>query len=753
MSANVRGLRDNRKRKEMFTYIKKQGVDFAFLQEVHSSSADEHIWKNEWGNCIIFSHGETDARGTCILINPKVKAVIVCLISNFDDGRCNIVDVEIKDNMYTLINIYAPNEDKPEFFMKVFDKASEHANPDKIIAGDFNLVLDEKLDSFNRKQNNVKSAKLVRTYNDEMQMIDIFRFKNPDTFRFTYYRKKPNDMYARLDNMLINYALVNQVEKCEILPGYKSDHSYVVTDFKPYNKNSRGPGYWKLNVSILHELDNVNKINKVIENAKNEARQNDACIRWEHVKAECIRECKDLSRHRMSEIARNFEDCKIRLKRLTERKHASVCEAESDTVLNQIDTEIAQAQSSINRYVEMKAQGARIRSKVNWYENAEKGTKYFLGLEKTKSSNKTLRKIRAENGDIIDTDDEILSELKNFYGKLYSKDDHVKFQLENTKGPRLTEEQKERLDQPLTIEELGTSLFEMSNGKAPGLDGLPCEFYKTFFSKLKEILFEAIMLSYERGVLYRSARRGIISLIPKKSDPLLLKNWRPLSLCGVDCKILTKAIANRFKSVLKYIIGNQQTVYIPGRFIGLNIRKLIDLLSYLEKEEVPALLITIDFYKCFDSISHDALEGVMKYFNFGEKIIAWVRLIYNQFELCTTNNGHMSAYIRQQRGVHQGCGLSGPLFLLSAELLAINFKENSKIKGIKIGKNEEKLEQYADDTTIITAYDQESLDAIIDELEIIQNNTGLTVNYDKSVIHRVGSLAGTNIKMPLRETL
>ena len=76
-----------------------------------------------------------------------------------------------------------------------------------------------------------------------------------------------------------------------------------------------------------------------------------------------------------------------------------------------------------------------------------------------------------------------------------------------------------------------------------------------------------------------------------------------------------------------------------------------------------------------------------------------------------------------------------------AEILAINIKSNSDIVEITIdGKTEpEKIEQYADDTTLWSLYSQKLVNAILDELDKFYLNTGLKVNYKKSMLYKVGS--------------
>ena len=189
---------------------------------------------------------------------------------------------------------------------------------------------------------------------------------------------------------------------------------------------------------------------------------------------------------------------------------------------------------------------------------------------------------------------------------------------------------------------------------------------------------------------------------------------------------------------LDAIIGPQQTGYVPGRFIGTNIWKMIDIIMYVKKEQIPAAFVSVDFHKCFDSIEYDALLKSLYYFNFGDYLISWVKFIYEDFTLCVINNGQCSPFFQQTHGVHQGCALSGPIYLCVAETLAHRIQNNPKIKGIKIQELEEKLGQYADDTGIFSLCEVESLQEIINELEYFHSNTGLQSNYEKTKVYAIG---------------
>ena len=141
----------------------------------------------------------------------------------------------------------------------------------------------------------------------------------------------------------------------------------------------------------------------------------------------------------------------------------------------------------------------------------------------------------------------------------------------------------------------------MADSKTPGTDGLPPEFYKLFWSDIFDALISA--LTYDTGKLPITQRRGLIKLIPKKETDLRnLKNCRPLSLLNCDYKTVVKSIANRIQATLPKLINNDRTGFIKGRFIGENIRLIDSIINYTANENIPGLILLLDFEKAFDTL-------------------------------------------------------------------------------------------------------------------------------------------------------
>ena len=146
VSLNVRGIREQTKRRSIFSYLKDQRANVYFLQETYSEPADENMWKNEWGGKIFFSHGTNHSKGVCILINPSVNFKIDYSYVN-TSGRIILVTIVLGSQKVSLCNIYAPNNQSNQLeFMQelnncIIDKTELTT---LIVGGDWNCTLSRK---------------------------------------------------------------------------------------------------------------------------------------------------------------------------------------------------------------------------------------------------------------------------------------------------------------------------------------------------------------------------------------------------------------------------------------------------------------------------------------------------------------------------------------------------------------------------------------------------------------------------------
>ena len=130
--------------------------------------------------------------------------------------------------------------------------------------------------------------------------------------------------------------------------------------------------------------------------------------------------------------------------------------------------------------------------------------------------------------------------------------------------------------------------------------------------------------SLNSGRMSIMQRQGIITLLPEKGRQLnQVQNWRPITLLNVDNKIISKTIATGIKDVIAYVIHPDQKGFILDRFIGENIMDIYALIDKMEEAKLDGLLVSINFYKDFNSIEWNTIHKVLEYFDFPVFVQNW----------------------------------------------------------------------------------------------------------------------------------
>ena len=191
-------------------------------------------------------------------------------------------------------------------------------------------------------------------------------------------------------------------------------------------------------------------------------------------------------------------------------------------------------------------------------------------------------------------------------------------------------------------------------------------------------------------------------MIPKADKcPYFIGNLRPITLLSTFYKIISGILTQRIKPVLDSIIGEWQKAYLPNRYIGDATRNTYDIFQYAKNNNLPGIVLLIDFSKAFDSISYNYILSTLKVFGFCPYIINWIELLLKNFRSVTVLNGNIGEEIPLGRGCRQGDPISGYLFILAVELLILALQTNNDIHPYRTKKGTTHLTNiYADDLSI-----------------------------------------------------
>ena len=134
----------------------------------------------------------------------------------------------------------------------------------------------------------------------------------------------------------------------------------------------------------------------------------------------------------------------------------------------------------------------------------------------------------------------------------------------------------------------------------------------------------------------------------------------------------------------------------------------------------------------------------MKWFNFGDKFVDMIKILFNEISMCTINNGFTLTSFIATRGLYQGNPITSTCFLLIIERLAIRLRNNKRIKGIRVKDEEIMLSLFADDLGLLLQFDKSVWEEAMYELSEFEKESGTKINYNKTTVYRIGSLVNSN---------
>ena len=608
------------KRRDLFHYVRNKEYNIICLQDVHINAQLEPFIKSEWGYEVFFSSFTNSSRGVMILMNNNFEYKVE-RVKTDKNGNYIILDIIIQGKRITLVNLYGPNQDNPNFYTNIKQKVSEFENDQAIMCGDWNFVLDQDLDYNNYLHiNNPKARKVILDYIEEENLLDVWRISNEDSRKYTWRRLNPVIKQARLDFYLISENMFQFVTDTKIIPGYRTDHSGITLKLKLID-SERGRGYWKFNNTLLKDKDYVSLIKNTIDDVKktyvsNENNLNHGNISNEEIqfhindqlfletllmmiRGNTIKYSSEKKKKRLKEEKTLEED----IKRLENELYENGININNQTV-----ADLVQKQNQLINVRNEKIEGVMLRSKCRYMDLGEKPTNYFFNLENRNYTSKVINKLIYDDNEYTKTN-EVLNCQKQFYEKLYDNvnviDEYTP--IENIIGEndtKLSEAEAQKIEGEMTYVELTKALKNMKNEKSPGLDGFTVEFSKFFWIDIGVFVLRSINYGYRTGSLSVTQKQGIITCLPKPNKCRYnLKNWRPISLLNVVYKMASAVIANWLKSTLDELIHENQKGFISGRFIGENIRLIYDVLFETKNRNLQGLILSIDFEKAFDTVS------------------------------------------------------------------------------------------------------------------------------------------------------
>ncbi|XP_050207725.1 uncharacterized protein LOC126657132 [Mercurialis annua] len=278
--------------------------------------------------------------------------------------------------------------------------------------------------------------------------------------------------------------------------------------------------------------------------------------------------------------------------------------------------------------------------------------------------------------------------------------------------------------------------------KAPGADGFTSFFFQEYWDILHQDITSSIIKFFQGGKLLPGFNHTILSLIPKVHRPQSVKDLRPISLCTVYYKIISKIITIRLQIILPHILDASQNAFVKGRSIADNISLVHEVLHFLRTKKPGHkgyLALKLDISKAYDRLEWGYLKAILYAWGFHTTFISWIMECVSSVTYSIHINGALHGYFHPSRGLRQGDPLSPLLFVLCAEGLSFMIQQAHRLghfQGITMNLHSPTLTHlfFADDSILFTEASDAQISTVLHILDQYATYSGQLINYTKSAI-------------------
>ncbi|XP_052114154.1 uncharacterized protein LOC127745460 [Arachis duranensis] len=545
--------------------------------------------------------------------------------------------------------------------------------------------------------------------------------------RFTWYRKVKGGVQVakKLDRAVINQAWRLMFPKAytEVLARFHSDHYLLFTRCKMAERATKGHRPFRFQAAwMTHPL-----FRNVVDTAWNRGALD---------VVKCLLEVQKDATSFNKKVFGNVFVKKGELERLLNDVQITL-ESREDQQLRIKEQVLHQELNAVLLQEELLWYQ---KSREQWMRCGDRNTKFFHLQTVIRRKRNKIHGLFLEDGSWATETTTLEMVANSFFQKLFSTREDIDLDAMGPfPCPSLSTEACQKLVEPVTSKEVKRAVMTMSSFKAPGPDRFQAIFYKEFWDSLSNDVCGLVKRAFEGEPMNAAIFDTLIVLIPKVEVPFSLREFRPISLCNVIYKIVTKVLVNRFRPFLSEIIGPLQGGFIPGRGTTENIIIAQEIMHFMRntKSRKGTMAFKIDLEKAYDRLDWHFLEATLVRFGFLKATINLILNCVTSSSLAVLWNGNRLQNFNPKRGLRQGDPMSPYLFILCMEMLAC-FISHRVSQGlwnpVAISRNGPRLSHlmFADDLFLFCKASKAQVIEVMHCLDLFSRALGLKVNLYKS---------------------
>lgn len=403
----------------------------------------------------------------------------------------------------------------------------------------------------------------------------------------------------------------------------------------------------------------------------------------------------------------------------------------------------------------------RQKCREHWLREGDKNTSYFHNCVKGRKAKNRVLMLRDVDGTEHYSKGAKGHIATEFYRDLFMSSNPYDLQsLFTGFSERVIPEMNSMLCKEISADEIRRAAFAIRGNSAPGEDGFTGTFYQKYWHIVGSQLSSEVQSFFQTSIIPPGWNHTQLSLLPKIPKPSEMSDMRPISLCSVQYKIISKILCDRLKSILPEIISDTQGAFVQGRLISDNIVIAHELVHGLRTKDSVAkefMAVKTDMSKAYDRVEWCFLEELLEKMGFDRIWIRWVMACITTVSYSILLNGRSHGFIKPERGIRQGDPLSPFLFILCAEALVSKLnqsEESGRLTGIGLTANGPRVHHllFADDSLLMCKANAQESTEVLECLKAYGDASGQRINLQKSSII-FGSQVSDNSKTQVKRIL